>query len=106
MRRPWFGDPELRIAGRNKTMLVAGLGRQVEVVRAAVEELAPGAPVRGCLCFVGGNATLPMFGGRSLGNAALLYPGPLAKRLRSGDELDAEARGALAAALAQRFRSA
>jgi hypothetical protein len=106
VRRPWFGEPELRIGGRNRTKLVAGLDRQVDVVRAVTEELAPDMPVRGCLCFVGGQATLPTFRKSMIGETELLYPRAPAKRLAASEALDPERRRALAAALAERFRAA
>ncbi|WP_375388361.1 nuclease-related domain-containing protein [uncultured Amnibacterium sp.] len=44
---------ELRIGGRDQTKLIDGLHRQVEAVRAAMQEVMPEVPVRGALCFYG-----------------------------------------------------
>ena len=49
---PLFGSPQLRIAGRDRTKLIDGLETQVAVVSRAVEDVAPEAPIHGCLCFV------------------------------------------------------
>jgi hypothetical protein len=50
--KPLFGAQKLKIAGRDRTKLVDGFGNQVAVVKAALVDVAPDAPVRGCLCFV------------------------------------------------------
>lgn len=50
--KPQFGAPRLKIAGREKTKLLDGLGKQVAVVQAALAGLADDVPVHGCLCFV------------------------------------------------------
>lgn len=105
VRKPLFGEAKLVIGGRDKTKLVAGLERQAEAVRAALEANAPTVPVRPCLCFVGG-AEMPLLRKLSIGGYPLLYPRRLAKLLNGPGELGAEQMRVMAAALAQRFPSA
>ena len=58
--KPLFGKPTLQVAGRDKTKLVDGLAKQVELVTAAVAALGFDMPIHGCLCFV--DTEMPMFG--------------------------------------------
>ena len=106
IRKPLFGERRLTIAGRDKTKLIHGLARQVELVRDAVTEVAPGipahdVPVHGALCFV--EADLPLVRTLTFDGYPLLYPRGLAKRLNAGGPLAAEVVLTLGAKLAERF---
>ena len=59
IHRPLFGQPFLTVAGRKQGKLLAGLDKQVNVVRAAVVELGITVKVRGALCFI--DADWPWF---------------------------------------------
>jgi hypothetical protein len=48
-------DPQLLVGGRNRTNLVAGIKRQVEVVRAVLSKNEVDVPVVGVLAFYGAN---------------------------------------------------
>lgn len=50
--RPLFGPQKLKIKGRDRTSLIAGLERQVAHVKAALAIVDQEVPVHGCLCFV------------------------------------------------------
>jgi len=82
VRKPLFGRRELRIAGRDQTKLVDGLAGQVEMV----QEIIPGTPVRGALCFV--DADLPLVGTLEIDGFVLAYPRRLAKRINRPGPLD------------------
>jgi hypothetical protein len=86
LRRPLFGAPQLRIAGRDRTSLLAALEKQVTVVRAALAPLADDVPVHGCLCFLSpsdrpGHVGLPMIRTLCINGFALYHPARLAKHL-------------------------
>lgn len=81
VRKPWFGEPELVIAGRRKTMLVEGLDKQVSLVR----EVVPEPLVRGCFCFV--ESELPLFGTPEISGHLMLRRKTLAKRLNADGPL-------------------
>ena len=49
--KPLFGKAKLTIGGRDRTKLVEGLAKQVNLVEAVMTERAPGVPARGALCF-------------------------------------------------------
>ncbi len=50
---PLLGNQKLIIGGRDRTTLVAGLDRQIELVRRALDRQgASDVPISGCLCFV------------------------------------------------------
>jgi Nuclease-related domain len=105
VRKPFFGDAKLVIGGRDKTKLLAGLGKQVEAVRGTMETIAPTVSVQACLCFVGG-AEMPSLRRLSVGGYPLVYPRRLAKRLNRPGELGPELMRLVAAELSQRFPSA
>lgn len=105
VRKPFFGDAKLVIGGRDKTRLLAGLGKQVEAVRGAMETIAPTVSVQACLCFVGG-AEMPLLRKLSVGGYPLVYPRRLAKLLNRPGELGPEQMRLVAAELSQRFPSA
>ena len=101
VRRPLFQAARLTIAGRDKSKLVDGLARQVELVRAALGEAAATVPVHGALCFV--DAELPMFGTLTFNGYPLLYVKPLAKRINKAGAVRREQIGAITAELARRL---
>ncbi len=101
---PLLGKPKLRIAGRDQTKLIGGLAKQVELVQAAMPDVAPGMPVHGALCFV--DTELPLLGSRTLRSFWLLHPKPLAKRINRPGPLDAAQVPGVADELARRFRAA
>ena len=108
IRKPFFGDAQLRIAGRDKTKLVEGLARQVKAVQLALGTIAPDVPVHGCFCFINpqgqsGGTDLPLLRTLRIQAYPLLYPRKLAKLLDQPGELDPERTRLLAEELAQRF---
>ncbi len=101
---PLFGQSKLTIAGRDRSKLVDGLRKQVQLVAAAIGEIAPGATVHGALCFI--DADLPVLGQGTFKGYALLYPKPLARRINAGGPLGSDDVRAIATVLARRFPSA
>ena len=77
--RPLLGKPRLLINRRDQTKLIDGLDRQIVLVRAAMEQIAPETQTRGVLCFV--DADLPLFRTLTFSGYPLLYPKRLAKRI-------------------------
>jgi hypothetical protein len=111
VRKPLFGKPKLMIAGRNQAKLVESLTRQVDAVRAALAEIAPGTPVHGCFCFINpagllAASDLPLLRTLSIDDYALFYPRKLAKRLNRPGPLDEAEATRIAHALATRFPAA
>ena len=96
--KPFFGESKLLIRGRDKTKLIEGLTHQVEAVRTALGR-ETSADVHACLCFVGGNAEMPLLRKLRFGEYPLLYPRQLAKWLNRSGGLDATQRRVLAEAL-------
>ena len=77
----------LRIGGRDRTSLVAGLGKQVALMRAALD--GTGVPVHGALCFL--EADWPLIGGSfTIDGHHVLWPKLLVKRINeaTGHEFD------------------
>jgi hypothetical protein len=108
VRKPFFGEPRLLIAGRDKTKLIEGLIRQQEVVRAALTEAVPGMPVHACFCFLSpdnqaGGSGLPLLRTLHIEDFPLFYPRKLSKHLNTGGELSAESRQEVAELLATAF---
>jgi Nuclease-related domain len=111
VRRPLFGSPKLRINGRDHTKLVDGLAKQVAVVSAAVEDVAPGIPVRGCFCFVPpegrfADVGLPLLRTLKIRGYPLYYTRRLAKRLSRSGPISPELAGQIHAHLAERLPTA
>lgn len=110
IRKPFFGDPSLFIAGRNKTKLVEGLARQQEAVRSALAEAIPEMPVHACFCFLnptgqtGGG--LPLIRTPSINGFPLLYPRKLSKRLNAAGALSDTSRLEVAELLVTAFPEA
>ncbi len=91
-----FGaETRLVIAGRNRTELITGLERQVELVANAIEA---DVPVHGCLCFLAPRgwlteAELPMFRSLQVNDVPLYSTRRLVTRLcRAGPVTPARAR--------------
>lgn len=102
--KPLFGKPTLKIAGRDKTKLVDGLAKQVDVVAAAIADLDPHVPIRGCFCFI--DSDLPLLGTPTINGLTIFGRKGLAKQLNATGALPPDRAADLAAALAQRFPSA
>jgi hypothetical protein len=108
VRKPFFGEPRLFIAGRDKTKLVEGLARQRKAVRAALAETVPEMPVHACFCFLNpahqaGGSGLPLLRTPTIHDFPLLYPRRLSKRLNAPGELSPESRREVAELLALTF---
>ncbi|HEX4345131.1 MAG TPA: nuclease-related domain-containing protein [Solirubrobacteraceae bacterium] len=82
IRRPLFGAAKLTIAGRDRTALVDAVAKQVTLVAAVLADIAPGAEVRGALCFV--DAELPVLGRLLFDGYPLVHPRGLARLMKAG----------------------
>jgi len=102
--RPLLGHAKLTIAGRDKSKLLDGLARQVDLVELVLATVAPTVAVQGALCFV--EADLPMLGTLTFHGYPLLYPKPLAKRINAAGPVTSDQVSLLAGVLARRFPSA
>jgi hypothetical protein len=92
--RPLLGSSKLKIAGRDRTKLVDGLVKQIAVVQDALADVAPGVPVRGCLCFLApegfmADSGLPVLRTLKINGVPLYYPRRLARRLNRAGSLTA-----------------
>jgi hypothetical protein len=108
VEKPFFGEPKLRIKGRDRSKLIEGLSRQVTLVREAMLEIAPHVPVTGCLCFMSpegflAEAQLPLVRTLIMNGYPLLYPKRVATRLNAPGDLIPEQVHAIAAQLAEHF---
>ena len=99
--RPFLGQAKLTIAGRDKSKLLDGLARQVDIVALVLADVAP---VHGALCFL--DADLPMIGTLTFKGYPLIYPKPLAKRINAAGPMTSDQVNLLATALARHFQSA
>lgn len=102
--RPLLGKPRLVISGRDQTKLIDGLDRQVVLVRAAMQQIAPETPTRGALCFV--DTHLPLIETLTVSGYPLLYPKRLAKRMNRAGPTSEATVSDTAAALASIFVAA
>jgi Nuclease-related domain len=96
---PLFGRAKLMIAGRAKSALADGLAKQVDAVRACVNEHRNDVPVHGAMCFIDGD--LPILRTLTFQGWPLLHLKALAKRLNATGLLDATSIRDLASSLAQ-----
>jgi nuclease-like protein len=108
IRKPFFGDPRLFIAGRDKTKLVEGLERQREAVLAALSVTVPELPVHACFCFLNpagqaGGSGLPLLRTLSIDGFPLFYPRRLSKRLNAPGTLAPHSRQEVAKRLVAAF---
>ncbi len=108
VRKPLFGSPKLKIAGRDRTKLLDGLGRQVAVVQAALEGLATDVQVQGCFCFVApegllADSGLPVLRTLKISGFPLYHPRRLAKQLNRPGPLNPEQTRTIHARLADRL---
>jgi Nuclease-related domain len=108
VRKPFFGDPRLFVAGRDKTKLVEGLARQRETVRAALAETVPAMPVHACFCFLNpanqaGGSGLPVLRTLQIDDFPLYVPRRLSKRLNTPGALNTESRRQTVELLASAF---
>jgi hypothetical protein len=101
---PWFGEKTLKIGGRDQSKLIAGLSKQVDLVKSALATSAPGVPVNGAIAFIGDG--LPLLGKLSFHGYPIRYPKQVARLLNADGELTPEMVRALAIELARQFPSA
>jgi Nuclease-related domain len=95
VEKPLFGSAKLMVAGRDRTGLIAGLEKQVAVVRAALLAHADDVPVHGCLCFVApegllADVGLPLIRTLHINGYPLYYSRRLARRLNRPGPLSPE----------------
>jgi hypothetical protein len=105
---PWRGPQRLRIAGRDRTKLIAGLDKQVSVVRESLAGIADDIQVSGCLCFIApegwlASAELPAFRTLRVQGYPLYGVRRLARELRREGPLSTERLRAIQILLAQSF---
>lgn len=91
---------KLFINGRDKSSLLDGLHKQVDVVRATLVSVDANVPVRGALCFVG--TELPWFG-ETISGVPLVGRRGLAKLMKQSGVLGSDEREAIAQYLDNRF---
>jgi hypothetical protein len=111
VRKPFFGDEQLVIAGRSKPKLVEGLQRQVEAVQSALDSAGQQVPVHGCFCFINpkgqaGGSGIPLLRTLNINGFSLYYPRKLAKRLNGPGELTQDRIEVVSESLARLFPSA
>jgi hypothetical protein len=112
--KPLFGSAKLKVADRDQTKLVAGLAKQVELVKPIVATVmldtagvatergrSADIPVRGAFCFVEGD--LPLLGTLSIAGFPLLHRRSLPKKLNADGPLTVESVAMLTEALARAF---
>lgn len=98
---PLLRSRKLLVDGRDRTKLVDGLLRQVDVVSEVLSAVAPSVPVRGVFCFI--DADVPLLGTPTIHQLAVLNRRRLAKRLRRTGPLDRDRILEIATELAHRF---
>ena len=108
VRSPIFGKPKLVIAGRDRTKLLTGLEKQVNVVTEVLAEVAPDIPVQGCLCFVApegllADVGLPIMRTLKINGFPLYYLRRLAKQLNRPGAVTRDEAATICLALAQRL---
>jgi len=108
VRKPFFGEEKLLIAGRDKTKLVESLKSQGDAVQSALDSIGQLAPVHTCFCFINPSGQsdgsgIPLIRTLSIGGCPLYYPRRLAKRLNQPGELDGDQIQLLSHSLARLF---
>jgi hypothetical protein len=111
VRSPLFGKPKLMIAGRDRTKLIDGLQRQVEIVTAALSDVAPNVPLHGCLCFLApegllADSGLPVLRTLKINGLPLYYPRRLTKHLNRPGPISPDHAIEIATTLADRLHRA
>lgn len=109
--RPLFGPRRLKIKGRDRTVLLDGLERQVAQVEVALAATGVEIPVHGCLCFVApegrfAGVGLPIVRTLKIGGYRLYYARRLARRLNRSGPIGLEQAITLREELARRLRPA
>jgi hypothetical protein len=101
--KPLFGAAKLKVDGRDQTKLVAGLTKQVELVKPVVAALGLGdsLPLHGAFCFVEGD--LPLLGTLRINGYQLLHRRSLPKRVNADGPLTVDDIVAATEALARAF---
>ena len=106
--RPLFGPQKLKIKGRDRTGLIAGLERQVAHVKAALADVDDEIPIHGCLCFVAPEGRfselgLPIIRTPRINGYPLYYARRLSRRLNRSGPIGEEQAAVLQAELAERL---
>jgi hypothetical protein len=96
---------KLMVGGRDRTKLVTGMFKQLDVVRSALESAGPSMPVSGVLCFK--DADWPVFGSSfSTQGIHVTRPNKIAHVLKGDCELSSESRASAQDLLERRFPAA
>lgn len=96
---------KLMVGGRDRTKLVTGVLKQLDVVRAALESAGLSLPVQGALCFV--DADWPLFGGSfKTRGVHVTSPSKMGHLLRNGGALSGELRASARNLLERKFPAA
>jgi hypothetical protein len=108
VQRPLFGVPKLKIAGRDRTVLIDGLDKQLAAVRGALGGLLGEVPVSGCLCFIApegllADSGLPLLGTLRIRGHPLYSPRRLAKQLNRKGPIPRQRAFGLQALIAERL---
>lgn len=106
--RPLFGPQKLKIKGRDRTRLIAGLERQVAHVKAALADVDQEIPVHGCLCFVApegrfSDVGLPLIRTPRINGYPLYYARRLSRCLNRTGPIGDEQAAVLQTELAERL---
>ena len=101
---PLLGKAKLMVGGRDKTKLVDGLLKQVEIVAGLLAEIAPGVKVSGAFCFV--DVDLPLLSTPKIRGLPVFGRRRLAKHINCDGPLDDEQIRAIATELAHRLPAA
>lgn len=104
INKPLLGEAKLLINGRERSALIDGLTRQVQLVATSLARISPEVPIHAALCFV--DTKLPMWGTLTFKGVPLLYPRRLAKRINAAGPLSPEGVAAVQRTLASAFPSA
>lgn len=108
VRKPFFGDAQLVVAGRKRPELVAGLARQRDAVATALGPAASHLPIYACFCFINpagqaGGGGVPLLRTLRINGFELLVPRKLSKRLNAKGSLGTDEMHEIATLLADAF---
>ncbi len=106
--RPVFGPRKLKIKGRDRTLLIDGLERQVAQVEVALAAIGVEVPIHGCLCFLApegrfAGVGLPIVRTLKIAGSRIYHARRLAKRLNRSGPIGLEQAITLREELAQRL---